>query len=500
MIDDPHPLLGLADELKKYDTRDLLAAVAALQLFPQNAERTLRLEALAHAAASLQPNSNKPAITPDELSEILTRYPLGEGAIASAEDPYENLFTEAFPFHGGSYTVLPGIISDSTFILKHLATAILRHPIPFPHYLFRRESHELLWATLALSDTVCARANLTRNLQPISGSRDTVFVPNAVVMDASKKAIVFKPSELVSLLREFGLPITTLNQLLTHQGSFDVRDYTPEKHPLIRKPVVQSGNLFVVAIPGALLGACRHEVLVRANRYNVTDVLADRYTEAVWRTVIDSLEHLGNSILPLFAPAAENLGIYRDGFFALDTDKLLYAILLTDQLTDYDCDEVYGFWDCRAFGSQIESRLKQIEEFVYTTQREVNEVFLLVVLQGLGRSMALGLQTLPSSDFLSVSAADLELIAWSEGTEPLALFKYARAASKIRNTAIIQAFSQLDEFQFYKAHNYGYYASDDARYDMVAITSDVGAKLRFEVLSSVIGTQPVHMSRTLSRK
>jgi hypothetical protein len=478
---DAHPFITLAEDLKEYDCRDLLAATGALQLIPQNAERTLRLEALANVAASIQYEANKPVITPDELQEILTKYPLGEGALAAAEDPYENLFTEAFAFYGGSYTVLPGILGDSTFILEHLATALLRHPTPFPHYRFQREARELLWATLALSNTVCSRANLARNLQPVSASDDVVFVPSEIVLAASKTAVMFKPSEVVALLREFALPITTLNQLLTHQGSFDVGDYSPERHPLLRKPLVQSGNVFVVAIPGAMLGACRHELLVKANKYQVTSVLADRYTEAVWHTVIESFEHLGNSILPLRVPGDGSLGIYRDGFFNLDTDKLLYALLVTDPLTEYNFDEVYGFWDCRDLGQKIESRLQQVEEFVYTRHRTANEVFLLVIMQGAGRSMAMGFQRLPSSSFLSMSAADLELIAWSEGTEPLVLWKYAHAASKIRRSAIIQAFSQLDEFQFYKANNYSYYAADDARYDTLYISSDVGAKLRFDV-------------------
>lgn len=482
MPDDAHPFIDLAEDLKEYDCRDLLAATAALQLVPQNAERTLRLEALAHVAASLQQEINKPAITTDQLQQILSTYPIGEGPIAAAEDPYENLFTEALAFYGGSYTVIPGIIGDSTFILEHLATAILRYPTPFPHYVFEREARQLLWATLALSNTVCTRANLARNLQPTSMPDDVVFIPSPLVLAASKKAVIFNPSELVSLLREFDLPITSLNQLLTHQASFDVRDYSPEGHPLLRKPLVQAGNVFIVAIPGAMLGACRHELLVKAVKYQVTDVLVERYTEAVWRTVIESFEHLGNSILPIRIPNDGNLGTYRDGFFSLDTDKLLYAILLTDHLTEYNSDEVYGFWDCGNLEQQIESRLQQVEEFVYTNHRTANEVFLLVIMQGAGRSMAMGFQRLPGSNFLSLSAADLELIAWSEGTEPLVLWKYAHAASKIRQSALIQAFSQLDEFQFYKANNYSYYAADDARYDTLYISSDVGAKLRYDVL------------------
>jgi hypothetical protein len=36
MPDDAHPFIDLAEDLKEYDCRDLLAATAALQLLPQN--------------------------------------------------------------------------------------------------------------------------------------------------------------------------------------------------------------------------------------------------------------------------------------------------------------------------------------------------------------------------------------------------------------------------------------------------------------------------------
>lgn len=56
-------LTELAERLSPYDPADLLASVAALQLLPENADRTVRLEAFAHTIASLPDEPDKPHIS-----------------------------------------------------------------------------------------------------------------------------------------------------------------------------------------------------------------------------------------------------------------------------------------------------------------------------------------------------------------------------------------------------------------------------------------------------
>jgi hypothetical protein len=113
-------LLELIGRLSPYDPADLLADVAALQLLPENADGSIRLEAFAHVAASLDDEPNKPSISLQRLKQIANAEPLGQGAVTSHEDPCDNAFTEAFTFHGGMFIVFPGHVDDSTFILRHL--------------------------------------------------------------------------------------------------------------------------------------------------------------------------------------------------------------------------------------------------------------------------------------------------------------------------------------------------------------------------------------------
>jgi hypothetical protein len=55
-----HPLITISESLRPFDQRDLQAAVAGLQLMPEYADQTPRLEALAQAVALL-PNEEGPS-------------------------------------------------------------------------------------------------------------------------------------------------------------------------------------------------------------------------------------------------------------------------------------------------------------------------------------------------------------------------------------------------------------------------------------------------------
>jgi hypothetical protein len=125
-------LQTLAEKLHPYDPADLLAAIAGLQLLPENADRAVRLEAFAHVAASLDYEPDKPLISLHRLKQIANSEPLGKGVIAAQEDPCDNALTEVFTYHGGTFIVFPGIIDESTFILRHLALAILSHADAYP--------------------------------------------------------------------------------------------------------------------------------------------------------------------------------------------------------------------------------------------------------------------------------------------------------------------------------------------------------------------------------
>jgi hypothetical protein len=232
---DPEILSPVVRVLSPYDPWDILATIAGLQLLPENADRTIRLEALAHAAASLESDATKPRISLPRLRQIADSDPLGRGAIASQEDPFNAPFTEAFMFHGGSFMVFPGIAEDSTFILRHLTDALFLSPDPFLDKWFLGKARALLTAVLALSDEMAHRAGLRRGEEPRTQQTDGgLFVPGSQYIPRYKQAVSFDLSELASLLARYGASPDALNPLMVLQGDVPTLGYQNDTGTLLR--------------------------------------------------------------------------------------------------------------------------------------------------------------------------------------------------------------------------------------------------------------------------
>src|SRR5436305_2087704 len=81
-----------------HDPLDVLAAIAALQLLPRNANALFRLEAAAGVAATHTPVDDGAPIADDAALAWVNRPVFG-----GATDPFNNVFTDEFLFHYGSF-------------------------------------------------------------------------------------------------------------------------------------------------------------------------------------------------------------------------------------------------------------------------------------------------------------------------------------------------------------------------------------------------------------
>ncbi len=179
-------LASLDAALSGFDRVDLLSAVAGLQLLPENAERIVRLEALAYRIACGQSNRSR-RIAPHSLRDLCNSLALG--TIAHAEDPFDSVFCEEMSFHGGSYRVLPGINEHATFILKRILESLFFHRDNFPDREYVRMAAPLIRGTLALSERICAAAGVTRNPEIVTRFQEDIVVPDGTVLTSLKGAV-----------------------------------------------------------------------------------------------------------------------------------------------------------------------------------------------------------------------------------------------------------------------------------------------------------------------
>lgn len=477
-------LSDLAQGLTVFDARDLLATAAALQLIPENADRAIRLEAFAHVVASMRDGPGRPTISSSRLRQMLNGKPLGQGLLAQMEDPFENPFTEAFTFIGGGYVVFPWIVSEATFIVRHLARVLIHSSPPFPDANFRTHAGALLSAVLLISDAIARRAGLDRGVAPVSLPGGLAVVPAAPDLNRLKRCAVFDQQELAELLQRQGLPLPIIESLTLSLGDVSVASYEADRGALVRRPIVRSGTDFIVALPGLLLTAAWNEIIRLAMERNIVTELAQRYSDAVWATVVRSLDYLGNHAVPVSLPDLPAVDCLREGLFAIDHDKLAYVLLLTDRFHDYSADEPFGSWTPGDLSEQVARRWDAVEDHIFGQQRAPNEILLITLLQGTGRGQAFSVRRPPArppSLRLSMTAGDLETIALLEAGDPLALWKYARASQRLSNRIMVIVMGELNKFHLYRACGHSFYLSDEVHPGLINIAPDGAGALRREV-------------------
>jgi hypothetical protein len=204
--------------LTAFDSADLVASFAALQLLPENSDHVLRLIALAHVAASLEQRLGKRQISAYRLQRICEEMARQEESVAALEDPCETFFSEDFPFFGGSYVIFPGVLEDAPFIYRQLSAALFLLEEPFPDKEVVTNAAQLLRAALVLSDEVARRASIRHGVEPVEQRRERVTIPNGRALTRLKGAVTFTQAELESLLAHHKLPLTAVAALTIELG------------------------------------------------------------------------------------------------------------------------------------------------------------------------------------------------------------------------------------------------------------------------------------------
>jgi hypothetical protein len=462
------------ETIARFDTVDLLTAVAALQVMPVNISRTVRLEVLAHAIATqaVDPKGAKPSL--DDLRRLCNNKPLGSFEITRSEDPPEWHFVEPMTWHGSSFLVFPGIADDSAFSFRHLAQALNVPPEFDPHPALISDANRLIGSVLRLSTEVARRAGLKRWTNPRMESHDTIVPSSPEELDRLKDAVSFRKPELDELLQAQG-GSTGLQHLAS---AFGVNPPTYNRHngALLAAPLVQHADGYIVALPGLLLDATRHQLISRAINAGAIEDVGRRFADAIWSTVDESLQKLGMSRESRVVPFPE-IPNARGAIYQFDTDKYAHVVLITDPFRDYRPDTIFGHWSLDPFQGAIEARVNRTA--AAAERADGDTIMTLIVVQGAGSEHHLHFGALPDNT-LALRASELETVSYAEGGQPLALWKFVQARQRIGRVVHIQAASVLDEFEMYRPRH-SFYFSDDAPPNLLSIEVGTGFGTRKHV-------------------
>jgi hypothetical protein len=456
------PVKAVLADLAVFDTADVAAGVGALQLVPENADHLLRLERLAGVVAALseQASEGRPRMSAGRWRSLINSPPIADAALVSAEDSFEEPYTESIAFFGGSYTVMAGLATGSVRIARRITEAIFQME-PAMDLSFSAECSLLTRSVLSLSKVVTTRGGLPRGVAPVPGKGRPAVVPAADTFARLKRAVRLTGEELEHSL---GVDLSrSLQPFLVQPGDLPPPELDREPSDrLVATPILDFSTEVVVVVPTALLAALRHRIIVRAAQLGLDGALAERYRKAVERNVLRSLWMM--DFAPIDLDVSAPPGEFGEHFLRFDESKVAHLLVVTDPLTSYDTEDPFGFWPDDGLSASIEARIVAVRHEIRALRGPSTGVLHIVVLDGVGRSVNVGLADGATADRaypVILTSDDLEIIARLELGDPLALWKFAKAADALRSRTDVLHFSTLDEYSIYRSHEHSFYLGDD---------------------------------------
>ena len=491
----PDALHLIGRQLGRLNPMDALAGAAALQLMPENATQSARFEVFAHAMGTVEPNSGR------EVNRQHLRRLLSGSAVESfrrIEDPKWDGFTEAFGFFGGSYTVLTGIEDHVTYNVQRLLNGIFQVPvsagIPALPREFMVKARDSMMAMLRLSDEICRRAGLERNVESISRHWEDIEFSDSTRLETLKAAVTFTKEELRDIMgeregtsstpweRSPTIPFETIQNFITDAGTVPAAHYDARSRVLVRRPIVRDGDLYIVAIPSALLASARNTIIMLAHKMGLTSAIARRFQASVRGSIMRTFMTF-TPLRPVAGQIVESTSEFFCGdFYDLDTDKLLYVVTVTDPLDGLSNPD----WETRATLAKVSEHLRRTLDKFYS-DGDTREIVCLVAMASPGRSATIGFDEQEVEMLYgALSAAELETLMMVERNHPLALWKFLRAKARAAETTQIRSASLLDEFWFYRRAGYCFVMEENrgpiSDYSHVSFDPNAGGGLRYEVI------------------
>ena len=452
-------LSDLREQLSGFDSADLLAKVGALILDPRNAGRTNSLEALAHLVASLPVPLKAPRISQTRFRNLISEHLDGLPFHGNPDDNAPQSFAVEFLAIDESFLVFPGHAVEITDNLQWVLNACLSQRVePWPQRLM----NEVVLAArlcLGVSRQIALRSGITRGT-PLKGDRNSdIVIPDLRILRARSTSVTFSHTDLATIIPVPFAVKEVIAPLSIAQGSLDSSAYSNDFNQLQQTPFVRTGSKFIVSNPTWLLTGLLLRILSISKEYGALAMLDDAVSEGVWTEVQGILENWNAHQIASPLPQTKR-SRFREALFSLDTDKAIYLQVATQNLQEcsgqYEPPSALNDQLAKEMKARTEAMVRDLSSSVTTSPVRV---LAMIVYQQVSGATYIGLGTpVEDSIWLVLSASELRTIAILDSDDPLALWKFSRAAHRVRNFAKVISFNTLDEYAFYRGDFAGYSA------------------------------------------
>ena len=438
----------LSRVLKQFDRKATVARCAGLLTVPAFHANTIRIEMMVHLAVANCTGNRKPTFS--DIGRWLNRN-LGNSAVATAEDPPEDVFVSNICSKVGNFRLFEGTWESSDFHLQQMldsAEALSVSIAPIASALRN------VYALLRMGDAVAARLNIVRwHAEPSSRAGILVIGPNTNI-DQRAAAITFTESELNHL----GIELTELEPFLFTDEDVKILPLqaVTQETALELRPVIRFGNEYVLALPAGVGSALRAYILrkvVEARAFKVFDGALGRRQATLVRRLLQNIGEEYPSLLS--TETQQDLPQIQSWCFKRDMSEHVHVVVLHEDLGE-----------CVEQGWGLSSKLSQKQQAAFddfmncsATRCEAEPGFkhgtTIVIRAGVGRGFASSLPRLGLSwDVVFLGLADLDMLAAYQDKAVDLLFRFLRQETWV-------ASHQAKHFSFGSFSSFCQWVQDD---------------------------------------
>lgn len=455
-----HELKELVEIIRAYDIYDFLRRLSALNLQKENQNRAVLLDALQSAILYNDETyyTSSAKMSAGKFSSIIKK--MDSISLVQAIDPNENVFTQNVMLYD-NYTVFNGIDSYPAYRLQMLCEIFFGFKNSFPlEYI--KKVYFLFSAMLKISTRIAKSIGISSE-PPIIEAASTKVPSNETLTYHSKLISISRNNMLRMLNNDLDMLDIIAIQFGTHAwGSIDTR-------PFYTKPFLyDAGSGSYILLNIALLPEFMSFMALKiADTFKIKDAVVDMYNRRIWHDCKKSLAKLEHRKIKESSLHIELLdtNYYKEILLNVFNNQLMVVSFICDDALDYNAENMHDTYAPSKYTEAIIKREDYFAKKFKDNHIAPQNVFHLVILNGIGRAVSCSLKNVFSDyGIVHLNPFELHCISINEMKHTGFLPRYFVAKSSVK-TLTSGLFSELNCITIYTDNHYSFYLSDDASPD-----------------------------------
>lgn len=455
-----HELKELVEIIRAYDIYDFLRRLSALNLQKENQNRAVLLDALQSAILYNDETyyTSSAKMSAGKFSSIIKK--MDSISLVHAIDPNENVFTQNVMLYD-NYTVFNGIDSYPAYRLQMLCEIFFGFKNSFPlEYI--KKVYFLFSAMLKISTRIAKSIGISSE-PPIIEATSTKVPSNETLTYHSKLISISRNNMLRMLNNDLDMLDIIAIQFGTHAwGSIDTR-------PFYTKPFLyDAGSDSYILLNIAFLPEFMSFMALKiADTFKIKDAVVDMYNRRIWHDCKKSLAKLEHRKIKESSLHIELLdtNYYKEILLNVFNNQLMVVSFICDDALDYNAENMHDTYAPSKYTEAIIKREDYFAKKFKDNHIAPQNVFHLVILNGIGRAVSCSLKNVFSDyGIVHLNPFELHCISINEMKHTGFLPRYFVAKSSVK-TLTSGLFSELNCITIYTDNHYSFYLSDDASPD-----------------------------------